>query len=113
MAAEIALSLSLCMHVGAYDSQREPDKAVGPTERLSVPVLTACASVWHDNVLKTHCDSYHLYNGASERLLLVSEPVMSLVISQCLIHVQASPSASLYSLHFQSVLFSHLFALNL
>lgn len=70
------------MHVTVRRSESEPDEAGGPTERLSVPVLTACGSVWHDNVLKTHHDSYHLYNGASERLLLLSEPVMSLLISQ-------------------------------
>lgn len=70
------------VHMTVRQSESEPDKAVEPTERLSVPVLTASGSVWHDNVLKTPSDSYHLYNGASERLRLVSEPVMSLLISQ-------------------------------
>lgn len=66
MAAEIGLSV--CVDVGAY----EPDKAVGPTQRLSVPVLAACGSVWHDNVLKTPCDSHHLENGACDVLVDIS-----------------------------------------
>lgn len=75
------------VHVRVRRSESEPDEAVGAAERRSVPVLTACASAWHGNVLTAGCDAYHLVNGASERRLPVSEPVMSLLISQRLINV--------------------------